>query len=1784
MRMKRVVCLIVAICMAGLVLAQGSVGDSSISSSSKTININFEDKGIKLIVDDPNINAYIKGNKIIFEPMTPEQIERISNKLSLIDRIRLKTLGLAVSFNLKWTGHIDPTQRHEFEIDLTKPGTYKIGFGTDVFEVTGLSVGIYNLTEELGGNVRVEGSELLGHYWSEVIDLNTTSSIHNITVASSQPAGTDISIAVRTHNMTNGNYTGIYEGLIGFWKLEGGTNVKDFTGNNLSGTADDGNNFNATGAYGQSYAADGSSDNIAISDSRTMDDFTVSLWMFDSNPNGGDAECIIGSGGRHCAAGGSSTKGWGIGFDSRNNLRFDYGTGTSGRGARAGAQISDTNWHHIIAMRSGTTAYIYVDNDLKKTQTGMPSGDVWLSQILIGHIDLSGYQYSGGIDEVAIWNRTLSAGERTQVYNGELLPFSSYSDEYTAAEAGVDVEDGRMVQFRATMTRTTGTEVLELQNVSIAYGAIGAAPDVDNPPTVSLTTVNDSSFGTQNVSLNFTASDDSQLVNATLYGTWAGGWHANQTISLSGTSVTNEPFNLNLSVDGTYEWNVVVGDNATTTQYATNFENHTITVSTTCVDSTCFPYVCNPSTNACYTTCTSHSHVNASSYCASDGTAKVQIEDTLTCQNVEYSGLADNDACVGNYCFDDTIGTTGEYCTDVSDGCVNDGTEYNQGGIVCGFGDGNDYYQCLGGESSWDTLSQCLDIGDPHDASATYTEGGHTYCGYYDVAQTCSVTLGCTAGSTDECGSYFFNETASVCGDQVSGVTDDIKKAACDVGCGATYDLETCPEPNNLSIDCTTCTAPAVDNPPEVTLISPTNGSTQTTASITFQYNVTDENPLENCSLYLESNTTSWSLNQTNTSVISRVAANSFSAVEFDDGYTVTWNVLCTDSLNNVSFAEDNSTFDIGIEFVEPEGRMFEIFENTTTREDSNPLFTVNKSGTVNISEDLYVYGDYYLHGTTYGLSPFVVDKLLIKDYIEFNVTGRTGYRMNNPYNEYVKLEGKDSGGNILFALFQDNPIISTESGSKIEFLDDVYIGGNLSVLETINGTDIELSGNITAEGKINSSQLCIDDDCKTYWNENGIWETNGTIIYNSTADRVGIGTAAPTASLEVAGTIPFKWGAAGDQYGFLTWTSAAPAKANIYASANKGLSLGAGLKQDLIYLASGGNVSIGTKYPGSFFTVAGDLNVSGSNNNHVLFVDESSGRVGIGVGSPGSKLHIQSAADSVQPLRITDSDNSNNIIFTVGVASSHGLLQIRDSSENVDIQMSTGGNSYFNGGNVGIGTTTPGSLLTIAGDLNVSGSNNDHVLWVDESAGRVGVGVANPGHKFQIEEGNMKIRNNDADSFVSFFDSGQQEWRIGLDKSNSEAFSFADSSNLSTNVRMVIEKAGDVGIGTQSPDRTLHVHAGSAGSVTGSAYSPTMVVENEGNYNGISLLIPDAGSNIIDFGSPSDNRYASISTGYNNGNPYLIISTGDATLNEVVRVYESSGVWAFSLNDPSGVSRDVDFYHYDSSGDKLIHSDGALSKIGIGTGNPAAKLHINSTYDTNGNLYIQSTNSDSAAIGLGTKTSPNANSRRWRIASNANVVGNLDFFVGSNSTESPTVAVVSINRSGGVGIGTTAPTHDLNVVGNINVTTLGAATATDLCINAGLLSSCSSSKEFKENINNLTVSDDLWNKYNQLTPVTFNFINSSKVRVGLIAEDVEKIFPKLVYNVSNPIYEETTTEEFDEELNATVKKTTKTVTGEEVYPTVDYDDVAAANILFIQDLYDRTEEICNKDSSYSWC
>ncbi len=151
------------------------------------------------------------------------------------------------------------------------------------------------------------------------------------------------------------------------------------------------------------------------------------------------------------------------------------------------------------------------------------------------------------------------------------------------------------------------------------------------------------------------------------------------------------------------------------------------------------------------------------------------------------------------------------------------------------------------------------------------------------------------------------------------------------------------------------------------------------------------------------------------------------------------------------------------------------------------------------------------------------------------------------------------------------------------------------------------------------------------------------------------------------------------------------------------------------------------------------------------------------------------------------------------------------------------------------------------------------------------------------------------------------------------------------------------------------------------------------------------------------------------------------------------------------------------------------------------------------------------------------------RTSGFATTTGSANTFVGnagtSNTTGSQNTAIgngasVGTNLTGATAIGSFATATASNRIqlgqsgtATVSIGLLTTASATQLCINGTVLSSCSSSRRYKENIRPF---ESGLNLVRRLQPVTFDWKERKETDLGLIAEEVALIDPLLVTRNEN--------------------------------------------------------------------
>jgi len=279
---------------------------------------------------------------------------------------------------------------------------------------------------------------------------------------------------------------------------------------------------------------------------------------------------------------------------------------------------------------------------------------------------------------------------------------------------------------------------------------------------------------------------------------------------------------------------------------------------------------------------------------------------------------------------------------------------------------------------------------------------------------------------------------------------------------------------------------------------------------------------------------------------------------------------------------------------------------------------------------------------------------------------------------------------------------------------------------------------------------------------------------------------------------------------------------------------------------------------------------------------------------------------------------------------------------------------SIHTAGNVGIGTATPSAVLHVRGDAGASDPLS--TLFIESTTNHGGI---------VIDAENTK------QAHVRFMSNGALKWQMrspfhsGTNPDSLRFYSWTHAGDV-----MTLKNDGNVGIGTSSPDRTLHVNGvghfgstdtgvtladnGGIASVYGlnSAGSHYRPLELRTAASGAGFYQDTTGNVGIGTASPSQKLTVAgtVSASSGDGGLELKPSSRDAILTYTDRGTQRWNIW--NDQDLSGVNNVLRFDTSLGSSNMVIKQSG---EVGIGTTSPAYSL------DISGNAILLG--SDNAAI-----------------------------------------------------------------------------------------------------------------------------------------------------------------------------------------------------------------------------
>lgn len=262
----------------------------------------------------------------------------------------------------------------------------------------------------------IDGDQACAGFWDAAIDDAAVASLYN---SGNAPKYADLS-------------TGLKTSLVSYWDMDEASGVRydshgsnDLTDNNTVGST-----TNAGDAMdgGAASFVKLNSESLSVADTADLSggvgkSYTFSLWM--------KPAVVTGDNGVFCKGDSASASTLEYFLEQyEDDLYWYVGNATTASYATKVAKIATEVWAHIICGFNASTGkgFLSVNNDAQ-TLSGQLPGDAMLDgagAFRIGRYGGTVY-YGGQVDEFAVWNRVLTADERTELYNAGAGKYYDFS-------------------------------------------------------------------------------------------------------------------------------------------------------------------------------------------------------------------------------------------------------------------------------------------------------------------------------------------------------------------------------------------------------------------------------------------------------------------------------------------------------------------------------------------------------------------------------------------------------------------------------------------------------------------------------------------------------------------------------------------------------------------------------------------------------------------------------------------------------------------------------------------------------------------------------------------------------------------------------------------------------------------------------------------------------------------------------------------------------------------------------------------------------------------------------------------------------------------------------------------------------------------------------------------------------------------------------------------------------------------------------------------------------------
>ena len=577
------------------------------------------------------------------------------------------------------------------------------------------------------------------------------------------------------------------------------------------------------------------------------------------------------------------------------------------------------------------------------------------------------------------------------------------------------------------------------------------------------------------------------------------------------------------------------------------------------------------------------------------------------------------------------------------------------------------------------------------------------------------------------------------------------------------------------------------------------------------------------------------------------------------------------------------------------------------------------------------------------------------------------------------------------------------------------------------SGTWIDTTTTLRAESAYwDGTYNLVNSNSATWGGGSTKWTEPGGSITRLTnaSNKVGIGTSAPGEKLTVTNNISagarVYAGHGGVSYpngDSSQWTSAFYTVSTLsatWASAAAG-----GWTDDgaVVRLTTAGdNVGIGTAVNGyGKLTVAGAIssNAGLSANGIATHPNYFSGKTGVGTNLPESTLHVAGTAAFADYIRHAG-DPDTFVLLEADkmsfIAGNETLLTLTEASQDVvkigdggDVDININDDIFVEGSSskVGIGTTAPGATLTVAGSISSNGDitagNNTFKFGDNSSMSTTSLST------FKATHTTMQAESGDWKNTHTHFKTHSGNWettRLAVTANQTEWTSTHTDVNANSGywTQTVTTMRANSG-GWANTDNRVFKTVSLSSQKVGAAVGADVVADTS-----TDTLILSAGPNIALFSDPTtDAIVISAATPATGG------IDGSGSANYVPKFSDSNTLTNSQLTEVS-------------------------NKIGIGLGstNPGERLSVADNISASGNVYTGDSNSIKWRQAY---TVVKNTSATWSAGTinHSPSAGRLAFYTAAGTTLDDSDSLFFNDTLDRFGIGTTAPSESLTVLGNIS-------------------------------------------------------------------------------------------------------------------------------------------------------